>query len=56
MKKAVESQQLTEGEQQAFHELYQKYHERVYSIRHGVLPELLENVVVVKMLASTAAA
>ena len=32
MKKAGESQQLTEGEQQTFHELYQKYHERVYSI------------------------
>ena len=32
MKKADESQQLTEGEQQTFHELYQKYHERVYSI------------------------
>ncbi len=32
MKKADESQQLTEGEQQIFHELYQKYHERVYSI------------------------
>ena len=31
MKKADESQQLTEGEQQTFHELYQKYHERVYS-------------------------
>ena len=32
MKKADESQQLTEGEQQTFHELYQKYQERVYSI------------------------
>ena len=32
MKKAGESQQLTEREQQTFHELYQKYHERVYSI------------------------
>jgi len=32
MKKVDESQQLTEGEQQTFHELYQKYHERVYSI------------------------
>ena len=32
MKKADESQQLTEGEQKTFHELYQKYYERVYSI------------------------
>ncbi len=32
MKKADESQQLTEGEQQTLHEVYQKYHERVYSI------------------------
>jgi len=32
MKKTDESQQLTESEQQTFHELYQKYHERVYSI------------------------
>src|SRR5215813_9372188 len=31
MKKAEESQQLTVGEQQTFHELYQKYHHRVYS-------------------------
>jgi hypothetical protein len=56
MSKSDETRQLTDSEQQTFHELYQKYHERVYSIRHGVLPELLENVVVVKMLASTAAA
>src|SRR6266481_2652043 len=32
MKKADESQQLMEGEQQTLHEVYQKYHERVYSI------------------------
>ena len=32
MKKADESQQLTEGEQKTFHELYQEYYERVYSI------------------------
>ena len=32
MKKVDEIQPLIEDEQQAFHELYQKYHERVYSI------------------------
>ena len=32
MKKVDEIQPLIEDEQQAFHDLYQKYHERVYSI------------------------
>ena len=32
MKKVDEIQPLIEDEQQSFHELYQKYHERVYSI------------------------
>ena len=32
MKKTDEIQPLIEDEQRAFHELYQKYHERVYSI------------------------
>jgi RNA polymerase sigma-70 factor, ECF subfamily len=32
MKKLDEIQPLIEDDQQAFHELYQKYHERVYSI------------------------
>ena len=32
MKKINEIQPLIEEDQQAFHELYQKYHERVYSI------------------------
>ena len=32
MKKVNEIQPLSEDDQQTFHELYQKYHERVYSI------------------------
>jgi DNA-binding GntR family transcriptional regulator len=32
MSKSDETRQLTDSEQQTFHELYQKYHERVYSI------------------------
>jgi RNA polymerase sigma-70 factor (ECF subfamily) len=32
MKKVDANQPLIEDDQQAFHELYQKYHERVYSI------------------------
>lgn len=32
MKESGESRQLTEGDQQTFHELYLKYHHRVYSI------------------------
>ena len=32
MSKSDETRQLTYSEQQTFHELYQKYHERVYSI------------------------
>ncbi|HSB29269.1 MAG TPA: sigma-70 family RNA polymerase sigma factor [Pyrinomonadaceae bacterium] len=32
MKKVAEIQPLIEDDQQAFHELYRKYHERVYSI------------------------
>jgi len=32
MQKSAESRQLTDGDQQAFHELYLKHHNRVYSI------------------------
>src|SRR5262245_45934098 len=32
MKKSVEGRQLTDGDQQAFRDLYVRYHHRVYSI------------------------
>src|SRR5215467_438270 len=32
MKKTDETQKLSDGEQRTFHDLYQQYHDRVYSI------------------------
>ena len=43
MSKSNETRQLTDSEQQTFHELYQKYRERVYSICFGMTQNASES-------------
>jgi RNA polymerase sigma-70 factor (ECF subfamily) len=43
MSKSNETRQLTDSEQQTFHELYQKYRERVYAICFGMTQNASES-------------